>query len=162
MQRSLAVHDLVVRERQHELLAVGVHQRERDLVVVPLAVDRILLGVVEHVVHPAHVPLVGETEAAEMHRPRSRPATTSILPRSPATPGCAAPTTRIQLLQELDRLEVLAAAELVRHPLARLARVIEIQHRRDRVHPQTVDVELLDPVERVRSAGTTAPRAGRS
>src|SRR5262245_56889654 len=55
----------------------------------------------------------------------------------------------IQLLQEVDRLEVLAAAELVRHPLARLARVVEIEHRRDRVDSQRIDVELLDPIERV-------------
>ena len=40
--RSLPVDDFVVGERQHEVLAEGVHQRERDLVVVPAAVDRIL------------------------------------------------------------------------------------------------------------------------
>ena len=67
--RPLAVHHFVVRERQDEVLAVGVDHREGDLVVVPLAVDRILLGVVEHVVHPAHVPLVGEPQAAQVHRP---------------------------------------------------------------------------------------------
>ena len=123
-------------------------QRERDPVVVPLAVDRILPGVVEHVVHPAHVPLVGEAEAAEMHRaghagPRGR------LLRDHRHAGMLGADQPIQLLEELDRLEVLAPAEPVRHPLPRLARVIEIQHRRHRVDAQAVDVELLDPVERV-------------
>ena len=53
-------------------------------------------------------------------------------------------------LQERDGLEVLAAAELVRHPLARLARVVEVEHRGDGVDAQPVDVELLEPEERVR------------
>ena len=57
---------------------------------------------------------------------------------------------RVQLLQERDRLEVLAAAEPVRHPLPCLARVVEVQHRRDRVDAQAVDVILLEPEQRVR------------
>ena len=56
----------------------------------------------------------------------------------------------VQLLQERDGVQVLAAAEAVREPLARLARVVEIEHRRDRVDPEPVGVELLEPVERVR------------
>ena len=44
-QRALAVHDLVVRERQHEILVKGVEHAERELVVVVLAVNRILLKV---------------------------------------------------------------------------------------------------------------------
>ena len=56
----------------------------------------------------------------------------------------------VHLLQERDRVEVLAPAELVRHPLALLARVVEVEHRRDGVDAQAVGVELLQPVERVR------------
>jgi hypothetical protein len=40
-QRALAVHDLVVRERQHEVLGERVDERERELVVVVAAVDRV-------------------------------------------------------------------------------------------------------------------------
>ena len=57
---------------------------------------------------------------------------------------------RVQPLQELDRLEVLAAAEAVGNPLAFAPRVVEVQHRRDRVHAQAVDVILLEPEQRVR------------
>ena len=56
----------------------------------------------------------------------------------------------VQLLQELDRFEILAAAVSIRRPLAVLARVVEIEHRGDRVHAQAVDVILLDPEQRVR------------
>jgi hypothetical protein len=62
--RPLAVDDLVVRERQHEVLGERIEHRERDLAVMPAPVHGILAHVGEHVVHPAHVPLVGEAEAA--------------------------------------------------------------------------------------------------
>ena len=55
----------------------------------------------------------------------------------------------VRLLEEKDRLEILAAAESVRDPLPRLARVIEIKHRRDRIHAQAVDVIFVEPEERV-------------
>ena len=57
---------------------------------------------------------------------------------------------RVDLLQERHRLEVLAAAELVGDPLARLARVVEVEHRRDGVDAKPVDVELLEPEQGVR------------
>ena len=66
------------------------------------------------------------------------------------TPGSRACTQLVELLQERDRLEILAAAEAVRHPLALLARVVEVEHRRDRVDAQPVDVVLAQPEERVR------------
>ena len=40
--RALPVHDFVVRERQDEVLAEGVDQRERQVPVIVAAVDRIL------------------------------------------------------------------------------------------------------------------------
>ena len=55
----------------------------------------------------------------------------------------------VHLLQERDRLEVLAAAVDVGRPLAVLARVVEVEHRGDGVDAQAVDVELLEPVQRV-------------
>ena len=41
-QAALAVDHLVVRKRQHEVLVERVQQAERQLVVVPAAVDRLL------------------------------------------------------------------------------------------------------------------------
>ena len=69
-QRALAVHDLVVGERQDEVLGVGVDHREGQLVVVVAAVHGIVREVVERVVHPAHVPLEAEAEPAEVGGPR--------------------------------------------------------------------------------------------
>ena len=51
----------------------------------------------------------------------------------------------VELLEEFDGLQVLVAAVLVRNPLAFLARIVEIQHRRHGVDTQRVDMEFLDP-----------------
>ena len=76
-KRALHVHDLVMRDRQDEILRKGVHQRERDVLVVELAEPGVELQIVAHVVHPAHVPLEVEAEAAILggpcdERPRGR------------------------------------------------------------------------------------------
>ncbi len=64
-------------------------------------------------------------------------------------PADALVAGRVDFLEERDRVQVLPPAEHVRGPLARLARVIQVQHRGDGVHPEPVDVEFLQPVHRV-------------
>ena len=144
-QRAFAVHDLVVRQRQHEVLVERIHEPERHLVVVVLAVNRVLAHVAERVVHPAHVPLECESETARIDGPGDAGPRRRLFR---VGRGAVRVNRRIQALQEFDGLEVLAAAELVRQPLAGLARIIEIQHRCDRVDADTVDVKLVDPVQR--------------
>ena len=61
-QRVFAVHHLVMRQRQHEFLRIGIDKAERHLVVVVLTKDRRLRHVGQCVVHPAHVPLQREAE----------------------------------------------------------------------------------------------------
>ena len=65
-QRPLAVNNFVVAERQDKILREGIHEREGNFVVIPLAINRVEAHVVEHVVHPTHVPLVIETHAAHV------------------------------------------------------------------------------------------------
>src|SRR3712207_7587457 len=48
----------------------SVKERKREIVVRPPPMNWIFRHVLEHVVHPSHIPLVGEAEAAEVHRPR--------------------------------------------------------------------------------------------
>ena len=67
------MNDLVVGERKDEVLVPRVHHRERELVVVPAPVDRLVGRVVERVVHPAHVPLEGEAEAPPSSAGDARP-----------------------------------------------------------------------------------------
>jgi hypothetical protein len=56
----------------------------------------------------------------------------------------------VELLEERHGVEVLAAAELVGDPLAGLAGVVEVEHRRHRVDAQPVGVVLARPVQRAR------------
>ena len=160
-ERALAVHDFVVRQRQDVVLRPRVHAAEGELVVVIAPVHRFPRQVLERVVHPAHVPLEAEPEPADVrrsrhHRPRRR------LLRVGVRVGKRAVHLFVQLPEESDRLEVLASAELVGDPLARLTRVVEVQHRRDGVDPQAVDVVAVEPEASRCSSGTTAPRCGRS
>ena len=146
-QGSLAVHDLVVADRQHVLLGVGVDHRERDFVVVVAAVGGIALDVLQAVVHPAHVPLQAEPQAALAGggghtRPGGRLLGDGQRARALAVHG------GVHFLQELHRIQVLAPAELVGQPV--IAGVIQVQHRGHGIHAQAVDVELLAPVQSVR------------
>ena len=59
------------------------------------------------------------------------------------------PDQVIGIADEADGVEILAAAVLVRHPLARRTAVIEIQHRCNRVDAQAVDSVAFDPEQRV-------------
>src|SRR5271155_3607287 len=56
----------------------------------------------------------------------------------------------VEMLDESDGFQILAPAEGIRNPLTRLARVVEVEHRGDCVHPQSVDVIFVDPEERIR------------
>ncbi len=68
-QGPLAVNDLVVADRQNEVLAPGIDHREGHLVVVVLAVHRLVGDVVKRVMHPAHVPLQPKAQAAQVRCP---------------------------------------------------------------------------------------------
>ena len=143
------MHDLVVRQRQDEVLVPRIDEREGQLVVVEAAMDRVVLEIRERVVHPPHVPLEPEAEPADVRGPRdARPRRRLLGGGDDAR--LARVDELVQLLQERDGVEILAAAECVRHPLAGLARVVEVEHRGDRVDAQPVGVVLAQPEERVR------------
>src|SRR5207245_11575606 len=67
-ERALAVHNLVMGERQDEVFEKGVMQAEKDLAVMMLAVKRIFADVFERVVYPPYVSPVAESEPAPLHR----------------------------------------------------------------------------------------------
>ena len=66
---AFAVHHLVMRERQDEVLGEGVMQPELDVAVMIFAVHRFLRDVAQRVVHPPHVPFVAKAEPADVDRP---------------------------------------------------------------------------------------------
>src|SRR6202040_1742773 len=90
-----------------------------------------------------------ETESTDIHRTRYRRPRCGFF-RNRERAGMSRVQHFIQMLEETDRFEVLTAAKGIWNPLARLPRVVEIEHRRDRIHAQTVQVILVDPEERIR------------
>src|SRR5437762_11328781 len=55
----------------------------------------------------------------------------------------------VEAAEEIDRREVLPAAELVRYPFALFARVVEVKHRGDRIDAKAVDMVAAEPEKRV-------------
>ena len=112
-------------------------------------VNRLVLHVSQRVVHPAHVPFHAEAESARVDRPAdSAPRGRFLGDRQDA--GELAVESRVHVFEELDRFQVLASTEDVRKPLAVIARVIQVQHRRDRIHANAVDVIHVEPEPRTR------------
>ncbi len=151
-QRAFAMHHFVVRERQHEVLVIGVHHAEGQLVVVVLAVHRVSADVAQAVVHPAHIPLVVKAQAAALQ----------VVARRAADAGKGGGLFRegygarplhadgvVHAAQKVDGFEVLTSAELVGHPLTGRAAVVAVEHGGYGVHAQAVDVEALQPVQGV-------------
>ncbi len=157
-QGALAVDHLVVREGEHEVLAERVVQPEGEVVVVVAPVHRVLGEVAEGVVHPAHVPLEAEPEAAAVDRAgHARPGGGLLGDRQHT--GVVGVDLDVDLAQQRHRLEVLAAAVHVGEPLAGLARVVEVEHRGHGVDAQPVEVELVEPVAGVGEQEAADPAA---
>ena len=55
----------------------------------------------------------------------------------------------VHALDEINGVEIFAAAELIGNPLAGLAGVVEVEHGGDRIHAEAVDVVLVEPEEGV-------------
>ena len=63
------MHDFIVGERQDEVFGERIQQAERNLILVVTTIDRIMREVVEHVVHPAHIPFERKAEPSGIGGP---------------------------------------------------------------------------------------------
>ena len=105
--------------------------------------------------HPAHVPLHAEAQtvhglgvvvavAAPSHRTRAARPRRGFFGDGLHVREVAVDAL-VELAQEVDGFEVLAATEAVGNPLAVLAGVVQIQHGGHGVHAQAVDVVFVQP-----------------
>src|SRR5271156_6528231 len=136
-----------MRKRQHEIFAVCVHQTEGEIAMMIAAENRIEAEVIEGIMHPAHVPFEAEAETADIDR------ATNCRPRSRflgdhQNPGMETVGLSIKLLKERNCGKVLAPAMLVGNPFAGAPSVVEIEHRGNRIHPNSIRVILRQPVVR--------------
>src|SRR5204863_6092915 len=147
-QRALAVHHFIVAEHQNEILLKRVEKRERDVAVMITPVNRVDAHVFQEIVHPAHVPFESKPEPTEISRTRYAGPRGRFLSKCHDS-GETLVADFVETFQEIDCVEVLAAAVNIWDPLARLSRIIEVKHRSHSVHAQPVDVILVEPEKRI-------------
>ena len=138
------MNNFVVRQRQVEVFRKRVDQTECQLIVVVLAMDRIFAHVTQRIVHPTHVPLEREPEPARFcGAAYARPCGRFFSDRQ--HPRVLGMRLDIEFTKQMNGIDVLASAILIRDPFPLFAGVIEIQHRSNRIHSQSIDVVLVEP-----------------
>ena len=148
-ERALAVHDLVVAQRANEVLGKGVHDGEREQPVVAGAPRKIGLHVVQGVVHPAHVPLVVEAQAAVLRRIGHERPCGGLLGHHHHV-GVVRLHGAVDLTDKRAGVQVLLGTVLVELLLAGIVNAkVEVQHAGHAVHANAVHVEVLEPVQHV-------------
>ena len=141
---AFSVDDLVMRNGENVVLRETVEERERQLVVVERPVDGVEGDVAEHIVHPAHVPLEVESQTADVGGFGDHGPCCGFLcdHEDVRIPG---ECRLIQMPQEVYRLQVLVTAVNVGTPFAVLPVVVQIEHGCHCVHPESVQMEVLQP-----------------
>src|SRR6202030_3117012 len=146
-QRALTVHHLIVRERQHKIFGPRVKQAEGEVAMMVAAVDWLLGEIFERVVHPTHVPLEAEAETADVERTAYRgPRGGFFGDHQNAGMMCVDPL--IEHPDERNSVEIFAAAIDIGNPLTGVTRVIQVEHRGNRVNANTIGMKLGEPVVR--------------
>ncbi len=140
--RTFQMHHFIVRDGQNEVLAEGVHEAEGQLLVLVFAIHGVQGDVVQRIVHPAHVPLEGETQAAQVSGATDGRKCRGFLGCRDGT-GKLAVYQLVQAAQEGDGFQVLAPAIAIRRPFR--STVVEIEHRSDGINPQPIDVVSVEP-----------------
>ena len=113
---------------------------------VALAEQRVELHVLKEVIHPAHVPLHGESESVFLDLGCYLRPCGGFLCNHDST-LISAEQAGVHMLKELDCFKVLILTILVCDPFAVFLAVIQIQHGSNSVYAQTVDMEEFDPVK---------------
>ena len=113
-----------------------------------LAMERVELKVAQRVVHPPHVPLEPEAQAALVDRFGDAGETRGLL-GDHGDSGETLVEMAVDVAQEVDGLQVLPTTVLVGHPLTLRTGVVQVEHRGHGVDAQAIDVELVDPVQGV-------------
>src|ERR1700730_9946636 len=142
------MHNLIVAQNQDKMLMIRIDHREGHFSLVESSVNRFAAHVEQKVVHPSHVPLEPETESSQVGWSRDATPRMGFFrdvhdSRKPLV------TDFVKAFDEIDSVEVLAAAMDVRHPFTRFSRVIEIKHRSDCVDAKTIDVIVVQPEQAI-------------
>ena len=145
-ERVFAVDDLIVRQGQDEVFRKGVAQGKGNEIVIVLAEQGIHGHVAQHIVHPAHVPLIIEAQAADVDRfGDKRPSRRFFGDHEGLRKFFK--DGRIEMAQKVDGFQIFPAAVLIGLPFSVGMAVVEIQHIGYGVDAKAVDMELAQPKE---------------
>ena len=100
--------------------------------------------VAEYVVHPAHIPLEVESQAAHVRRLRNLRKSSRLLGNADHL-RILLVNGLVKLANEFDCFKVMVATHAVRHPFAILAAVVEVEHGGHRIDPEARNAETVDP-----------------
>src|SRR6266536_2913083 len=109
-----------------------------------LAVDGLVSEVFKRIVHPSHVPLQAEAEAAEMGGPRNHGISGGFFGEG-LNAGVFLVGFEVEAAEKIDSFKILAATKLVGDPFSRVALVVEIEHGSDGIDSQAVGMVLVQP-----------------
>ena len=139
---------LIMRQAQKEFLTVGIDHTESQFIMGSASVDRILLHVIDEVVHPSHVPLIVKAQTVIFYF------------SGDLGPGggffCDKQgirmfflEDRIQMFQELDSFQVFISAVDIGYPFAVIFPIIQVKHGGHGVHTDPIGMILFCPEQRV-------------
>ena len=147
-QGTLSMDHFIMGQGQHKVLRKSVHEGEGELILVPFAIDRIQAHIIQHVVHPAHIPFVIEAHAACVYRLGNQRPGCGFL-RDHQRVGMILEYGLIQLLDEIHGFQIARIPVFIRLPFPVLPGVIQIKHIGHRIDAQPVNMEFLQPEQRV-------------
>ena len=138
-----------MRDGQHEILGKSIEEREGQAVVIELPEQTVEREIAQAVVHPAHVPFEVEAETAEIDGLRHHRPGGALLGYHHDV-AVLSEYSFVELFYKCHGFEILSSAVGIRTPFAVLAPVVEIEHGRNGVDSQSVNVVDLEPEQRAR------------
>ncbi|CRZ41384.1 Uncharacterised protein [Vibrio cholerae] len=109
---------------------------------------RILFDVRQAIVHPAHVPLKTKPEAAHKGRGRNTGESRRFFGNRHRIREVFV-YLLVHPFEGSNRIVVFASTVNIRDPLIMATRIIEIEHRCDRINTNAIDMEHLKPIQRI-------------
>ena len=147
-QGGLAMHNLVMAQRQQEILIPGIEDGEIHQPVVMGPLGRSQRHVAQRVIHPAHVPLHVEAQAPLFRRAGNAGPVGRILGDHQRA-GHFRAHQGIEAAEEGHGIKVFPAAIRIGRPFALGAGIIQPDHRADRIHPQPIGMVFAQPEQRI-------------
>ena len=142
--RTLEMYHLIMRQYQNIILTVCITHGKCHQMMVILSEIWIQFHIFCEVMHPSHIPLQTESQSTFFYISGNlRPCRRFLCDHKCSR--ISSKYNRIQMSEEIDCLQVLILAIFVCNPFSVLPSVIQIQHRSNRIHTQSVYMELLNP-----------------